>query len=202
MIIFNTISNSHSLKDIKNICNKLDKSCSFDSGKDAELLCKLAYLLYVSDDFENVKSISKFTHEAQFPGKGYFRVWDFILSIWGLEAYILLREGNTDLAQKRINEIRSVYEFPLPDIYESSEHQKKVEDSRRNSCNFIDVLRQKEIANAASVRSANSWRLIALYKMIGYTFTGLYPDLVVHQSELERAIDVYVQKLKLQYCKG
>lgn len=202
MTFFKTISNCHSLKEIRSICDKLNKSFNFDSGKDAELLCKLAYLLYIRDDFEHVKIISQFTHTAPFPGKGYFRVWDFILFIWGLEVYVLQQEGNRNLAQERINAIKLVCELPLPDMYESAEKQKNAELTRRRNCKCVDVLRQKEISSATSVRSANSWRLIALYKMIGYTFTGLYPDLVLHQNEIEEAIEDYVQKLKWQYCKG
>lgn len=63
-------------------------------------------------------------------------------------------------------------------------------------------MRKREIANAANVRSANNWRLIALYRMIGYTYTGLYPDLLLHRCEIEQAIEEYVRELRVQFCKA
>lgn len=202
MSIFETISDCHTQKDIRSICGKLAKSFSFDSGKDAELLCKLAYLLYVLEDFENVKAVSQLTHNVPFPGRGYFRVWDFVLFIWGLEAYLLQNEGSDDMARERIAAIEAIYEIPLPDMYKSMELQRNAEKNRRQNCKYVDVLRKREIANATSVRSANNWRLIALYKMIGYTYTGLYPDLVSHRHEIENAVEEYLQELRLHFRKA
>lgn len=202
MTIFETISDCHTQKEIRSICSKLTKSFSFDSGKDMELLCKLAYLLYILEDYENVKAVAQLTHNMPFPGKGYYRVWDFVLFIWGLEANLLQNEGSDDMAKERIAAIEAVYEIPLPDMYKSVELQRNAEKNRRLNCKYVDVLRKREIANATSVRSANNWRLIALYKMIGYTCTGLYPDLLLHRQEIEKAVGEYLQELRLQFCKA
>lgn len=182
--------------EIERNCKKLGAYFSFDSGKHLELLCKMAYQLYVLGDVELAKRVSRFTHDTPFPGKGCFRVWTFILQVWGLEVYILKQEGNEALAQSRIQKIDDIYSYPLPEAYDSFEQQKMFEEKRRMNFHYPDILYQKEIANATSITRANSWRLVALYKMIGCTFTGLYPNLTLHQEEIQCAIDDYISVLK------
>lgn len=196
MSIFEEIAHRHSQVEIQRICKKLNSSFSFSSGKHMELLCKLAYLLYILDDGEMVTQISQLTRKAVFPGKGYFRVWSFILQIWGLEAYLFTQADNRAAAQACIDEIQNIYEFPLPEIYSSAEQQRKCEQIRRGNLCYTDILHTKEIANAATTKRANDWRLIALYSMIGYTFTDLYPDLTLHKEMIQCAINEYVAELK------
>lgn len=202
MNLFDEIADKHPVKEIQTICSKLRVACSFDSGKDAERLCKLAYLLYVLDDCLCVKELAAFTHEAEFPGKGWFRVWDFILPIWGLEAYVLMRENNPVMAEKRIKAIQDVLETPTLEVYGSVERQRHLEEVRRANIKYENSTYAKEIENAASRKSANNWRLVALYRMMGYTVTGLYPDLLLHEKEIEKTVDDYVHHLRLQYGNG
>ena len=201
MDLFKDIAARYPQAGIQGICRKLDAYFSFNSGKHLELLCKLAYQMYVLGDTETAKKISCFTHDALFPGKGYFRVWSFILYIWGLEVYILKQEHDDVSAQRRIDAIDGIYHYPLPDVYQSIEQQKRSEQIRRGNFHYPDILSQKDISAAISTASANSWRLSSLYHMIGYTFTGLYPDLLLHQEEIQRAVDEYVAELKAYYTK-
>lgn len=201
MNLFEDIAVRYSQAGIQGICRKLNAYFSFNSGKHAELLCKLAYQMYVLGDTETAKKISCFTHDAPFPGKGCFRVWDFILFIWGLEVYILKQEHDDVSAQRRIDAIDGILNYPLPNAYDSAEQQKKFEQIRRGNFHYPDILHQKDISTAISTASANSWRLTSLYQMIGYTFTGLYPDLLLHQEEIQCAVDEYVAELKAYYTK-
>ena len=42
--------------------------------------------------------ICEITHDIEFPGKGGFNVWDFILFIWGLEAHILKERAQIEIS--------------------------------------------------------------------------------------------------------
>ena len=51
------------------------------------------YWLYVAGDEEAVLMIAEYTHDATFPGKAIYNVWDFILYIWGLEVYLYIKRA-------------------------------------------------------------------------------------------------------------
>lgn len=88
-MLFEEIMERYSDKKIISLCKKLNKKCSFGSGVDAAYLCELAYRLYVMGAKEDALRVCEFTN-INIPNKVNYRVWDFILLIWGLEAYIYI----------------------------------------------------------------------------------------------------------------
>lgn len=186
--LFEQIRENHSEKKIISLTNKLIKKCSFNSGKDAENLCHLAYWLYVYGYDDEVHKVYAITKNIAFPGKSGFRVWDFILYIWGLEVYLQKNAGNEKIAYEIIN---------LMDIYwSSSPLSKEAEAKRRSSFTYESVCYKEKIESATTTRYANSLRFIALFRMIGYTYTNLYPNL---QKDIDKIIfktKEYVEMLK------
>ena len=74
--------------------------------------------------------------------------------------------------------------------------QKKVEkdaDELYLTFTYPDVLRRKNIEEDSHY--ANECRFTALFKMIGYGATGLYPNLSAHWKELQQDINNYVSIL-------
>lgn len=58
-----------------------------------------------------------------------------------------------------------------------------------NRLSFDDAIYREKIENATAAgdkSSANVWRFTALYKMIGYGVTGLFPKLEERKEELEK----------------
>ena len=58
---------------------------------------------------------------------------------------------------------------------------------------YPDVLEREKIEE--SEQYANNYRFIALFDMIGYGATGLYPNLSAHWEELQQDINNYVSIL-------
>ena len=71
--------------------------------------------------------IAEYTHDATFPGKAIYNVWDFILYIWGLEVYLYIKHDNGDKAEYRIKKIDGILKVPLPKAYSSYDRQLFVE---------------------------------------------------------------------------
>lgn len=189
--IFKSIMNSCTEKKIVSLCKKLEKKCSFDSGKDAENLCHLAYHLFVYGHIEEAIVVCRFTHDVLFPGKGIFCVWDFILFIWGLEVFILKAQGKVEEANVRIKEIDHIHMQPVGlSINDTEEKRRKDADELRLRFTYPDVLECERIEK--SERHANGYRFIALFDMIGYGATGLYPNLSAHWEDLQQDINNYV----------
>ncbi len=65
---------------------KLNKKCSYKSGADMEILCELAYWLYIYDQKDEVFAVAAETHNIPFVRN--FNVWTWIFAIWGLEIRI------------------------------------------------------------------------------------------------------------------
>ena len=183
--LFESIKNKHEEKIISSLCNKLIKKCSFNSGSNIQNLCHLAYWLFVFGYDEDVLLLCEITHDVEFPGKGGFNVWDFILYIWGLEVHILKKKTCFDKADERIKKMDEIWLMPPQKI----EH----EIARRNGVTISHCSREKEIATATS---ADKWRFIALFKLIGYGATGLFPDLNNQQSVVDELVEEYIQILK------
>ena len=186
--LFESIKIKHSEKVISSLCNKLIKKCSFNSGADIQNLCHLAYWLYIYGYKEDVLSLCEITHDIEFPGKGGFNVWDFILYIWGLEVHILKRNNCFDKAHERIKKMDDIWLLP-PQKYEH-------EMTRRNRVTISECSRENEISNANSAALADKWRFIALFKLIGYGATGLFPNLNNQQSAVDELAEKYIQMLK------
>ena len=183
--LFESIKNNHEEKIISSLCNKLIKKCSFNSGSDIQNLCHLAYWLFVFGYDEDVLLLCEITHDVAFPGKGGFNVWDFVLYIWGLEVHILKQKNCFDKANERIKKMDEIWLMPP----QKSEHER----ARRNGVTISHCSREKEIATTTS---ADKWRFIALFKLIGYGSTGLFPNLNNQQSVVDELVKEYIQILK------
>ena len=73
-----------------------------------------------------------------------------------------------------------------------------------NRQTFEDLCNMEEIAEEASMgnkKAENTYRFIALYKMIGYGVTGFYPALEENKDELEKKNQeiYYVLKMTLDF---
>lgn len=191
--LFESIMNSCPKKKVVSLCKKLIKKCSFNSGADAENLCHLGYRLFVYGYIEEALAVCRYTHDVPFPGKGVFNVWDFILFIWGLEVFILKLNGNIESVEQRIEKIDYIYVQPVNSIFNTPEECRKFADKRYLNLAYPDILFQEKIEECEQY--ANDWRFIALFRMIGYGATGLYPNLSAHWNELQQDIDRYVSIL-------
>lgn len=191
--LFESIMNSCPKKKVMSLCKKLIKKCSFNSGTDAENLCHLAYRLFVYGYIEEALAVCRYTHDVPFPGKGGFNVWDFILFIWGLEVFLLQKEERYEEANRRVKEIDYIHIQPVNLICETPEECRKFANELYQRFCYPDVLERKKIEE--SKQDANDYRFIALFHMIGYGATGLYPNLSAHWEELQKNINNYVSIL-------
>ena len=192
--MFESIMSSCPKKKVVSLCKKLIKKCSFNSGADAENICHLAYRLFIYGHIEDALAVCRYTHDVPFPGKGIFNVWDFILWIWGLEVFILKTQGKYEEADVRIKEIDHIHIQPVGiRINNSQEKCRKDADELYQRVTYPDVLCREKIEE--SERYANNYRFTALFDMIGYGATGLYPNLSAHWEELQQDINNYVSIL-------
>lgn len=180
-------------KNVADLCKKLIKRCSFNSGSDAEMLCHLAYWCYIYGDEDSTLAISCYTHSIPFPGKAAFRVWTFILYIWGLECYIYQKNGRIEALQERTAEIDKIRHTPVGD--RTAESVKILETKIRTRTCYEDVICRDKIDYASSEDLANRYRFTALFTMIGWGATGHYPDLNLHHEELKKDIENYISIL-------
>jgi len=190
---FETIMTTYTKKKVISLCKKLIKKCSFNSGADAENLCHLAYRLFTYGHINEVLNICKATHNASFPGKGAYRVWEFILSIWGLEVYLLKESGKDEEAKQRIEAMDTIWKTNIHS-YLTDEKKVTMEIGRRSRFLYQDILLTNKISSSSDTIS-NEYRFIALFKMIGYGATGLFPDLTNHWTELKLDINSYISIL-------
>lgn len=185
--VFEIIQGKYAEKKITSLCKKLIKKCSFDSGADVQNLCHLAYWLFVLGYNEDALVVCELTHNVNYPGKGGYNVWDFIMYIWGLEVHILKNDDRLDEAKSRIDKMNAIWML---------EPMGKFEEERRNRFTLSVCSREKEIINATSETSANKWKFLALFHLIGYGSTGLFPDLEKNKSIVQERMDGYIQTLK------
>ena len=191
--LFDSILTNHKEKKIVSLCKKLIKKCSFNSGEDIENLCRLAYWLFVYDYEDEALAVCAITHEVEFPGKGMWTVWDFIMYMWGLEVHILKQNNNKEKANEIIQQMDELWKFPRTLPLKASEH----EIERRNRFTVSFCSREKEIANASSEARANAWRFVALFHIIGYGATELFPNLNKEKELIDALAEEYIQKLKV-----
>lgn len=190
--LFEKIQEEHKEKKIVSLCKKLIKKCSFNSGSDIENLCRLSYWLFVYGYHDDALSVCGITHEIEFPGKGIWNVWDFIMYMWGLEAHIFKLRNKTEQADKIIDEMDRLW-MQQPTL---PPKPPELEIARRNRFTLSYCSREKDIANARTELHANGWRLVALFRLIGYGSTGLFPNLNSEKASIDRLVDEYIEKLK------
>lgn len=197
-MLFEKIMKVHDEKHITRLCKKLSKSCSFTKNSDVTSLCELAYWLYVFNDKENALRACECTN-IDIPTKINYNVWDFILWIWGLEAYIYGEYGRTDDKNIRISQMKKVWSTPNRSDKTEEEMWKSYQkianrQTFQGLCNMEKIAEEADIENK---KSENTYRFSALYNMIGYGVTGFYPALEENKDELERKIEEYIMCLRL-----
>lgn len=192
--LFEDILNNHNEKKIISYAKKLIKKCSFNSGECAQNLCSLSYWLFVYGYEDEALKLAEITHDVEFPGKAWFNVWDFLLWVWGLEVYILKGKGETEKAEERIRLMDKYMSYPK--LSDGSELPKQQEIQRRNRFTYEYVANTEKIETAYSKSSANEYRFISLFNMIGYTYTGLFPNLLKDEEKISMLIDEYITILR------
>ena len=180
-------------KKIVSLCKKLNKKCSFASGADAANLCELAYRLYVMGAKEDALKVCEFTN-IDIPEKINYNVWDFILFIWGLEAYIYNENGRVRDKEERIAQMKKVWSTPknASDTEEKAWAFMQKIFARKTIDSVCDINEIEEAEAEGDKKSANATRLTALYNMIGYGITGFCPELEKNNDELNTKIREYV----------
>ena len=146
---------------------------------------------YIEETF----AVCRYTHDIPFPGKGVYRVWDFILYIWGLEVFLLYKQEKHEEANARTKEIDSIRAQPVDSIFNTPEKRREFIDKLYQRVVYPDVLLQEKIEKEENERNANEYRFLALIRMVGCGATGLYPNLSAHWNELQQDIDNYVSIL-------
>ena len=192
-MLFEEIMERYSDKKIISLCKKLNKKCSFGSGVDAAYLCELAYRLYVMGAKEDALRVCEFTN-INIPTKINYNVWDFILFIWGLEAYIYNEDGRTEDKEYRVSLMKKVWSTPknASDTEEKAWAFMQKIFARKTIDSVCDIKEIEEAMAEGDKKSANATRLTALYNMIGYGITGFCPELEKNNDELNTKIREYV----------
>lgn len=191
--LFESIQNNHKEKKIISLSKKLTKKCSFDSGSDIDNLCRLAYWLFVYGYENEAISVCQITHNVVFPGKGKWDVWDFIMYMWGLEVHIFKCRNDNEKANDIISKMDNLW--MSPPIIRQREPAQELE--RRNRFTLSYCSNEDKIERESSEVYANEWRLIALFQLVGYTSTGLFPGLNSEKDSVDRLVEEYIDKLKL-----
>lgn len=181
-------------KKVQSLCKKVLKKCSFNSGADIQNLCHLAYWLFVYGYVDEALSVCEITHDVEFPGKGIWAVWDFIMCMWGLEVHIYKNQNDIEKANAIVQKMDNLWMFPPTLPPQNQEH----ETTRRNRFTVSFCFREKEISNASSETRANGWRFVALFMLIGYGSTGLFPHLVEEKDTVDKLVEEYIEKLQCE----
>lgn len=192
-MLFEEIMERQDDKKIVSLCKKLNKKCSFASGADAANLCELAYRLYVMGAKEDALKVCEFSN-IDIPTKINYNVWDFILFIWGLEAYIYNEDGRSEDKEYRVSLMKKVWSTPKNALDTEEKAWAFIQKifARKTFEDVCDIQAIEEAEAEGDKKSANAMRLTALYNMIGYGITGFCPELVNNRDELEAKIREYV----------
>lgn len=197
--IFNQIMETCPEKKVVSRCNKLSKKSKLTSGAVASTLTELGYWLYVYGHIDEAIKVCEFSHlDDPKPDKVNYNVWDFILRLWGLEAYIYRKQGEEEKCAERISAMERIWTIPNG-IFDTAEKQMAQNKRIRDDLTYEDAINKdkvEEYVESGNKSWANDYRFTALYRMIGYGVTGLYPHLEEHKEELEQTIESYIQLLR------
>ena len=186
-------------KKIISRCKKLSKKSKLTNMETSRTLTELGYWLYIYEHIDEAIKVCEFSHiEEPKPDKINYNIWDFILRLWGLEAYIYRKQGDEGKCTDRIAAMERVWATPNG-IFDTPEKMSVHNRSIRNDLTFEDAVNQDKVAGYVTSGEkswANDYRFTALFKMIGCGVTGLYPHLEEHKVELEELIEQYIQLLK------
>ena len=194
---FDELSSKYKEKNIVRLCKKLSKSFALTRSKDMTNLYELAFWLYIYDYKDEILNIYNLVN-IDIPEKIDFNIWTWILSIWGLQAYIYETEGEINKKDEIVANMKRVYSVP-----------RTKEDTQENTWKFYlkiagrqtleSVSYEAEIERAIQTENKNgeeAYRFSGLCKMISYGVTGFYPHLVENRDKLEERIKEYIQYLR------
>lgn len=197
--LFYEIPDICSEKKVISCCKKLQKKSRLTSQAAAVPLCDLAYWLYVYGHEDTALRVCEFSHlDFPEPGKINYGVWDFILFIWGLEAYIYRKKGDEKRCRQIVGAMQHIWltpnaKFDTPQTVAA--RNKRANDD----LTFDNAVSKQAIETCIAMgnkKSANEYRFNALKTMIGDGVTGLYPQLEERRDELEEKILEYISLLK------
>lgn len=192
--LFSEIEQKCPRKKVISCCKKLSKKCSYKSGASMEILCELAYWLYIYGFNDDVFAVAAGTHEIPFVQD--YRVWTWIFSIWGLEIRILKERGSHEQAEELISKIDEYYLLPVQEGGTREEKEASEQKRRSNELFSYPVCAQQKAIEAEESKAwANKMRLTALYRMIGDGATGLYPLMNRDMDLIESKIQEYIKVL-------
>ena len=194
---FDELSLKYKEKNIVKLCKKLSKSFALTRSKDMTNLYELAFWLYIYDYKDEILNIYNLVN-IDIPEKIDFNIWTWILSIWGLQAYIYETEGEINKKDEIVANMKRVYSVP-----------RTKEDTQENTWKFYlkiagrqtleSVSYEDEIERAIqneNKKGEEAYRFSGLCKMISYGVTGFYPHLVENRDKLEERIKEYIQYLR------
>ena len=194
---FEELSLKYKEKNIVKLCKKLSKNFALTRSKDMTNLYELAFWLYIYDYKDEILNIYNLVN-IDIPEKIDFNIWTWILSIWGLQAYIYETEGEINKKDEIVAKMKRVYSVP-----------RTKEDTQENTWKFYlkiagrqtleSVSYEAEIERAIqneNKKGEEAYRFSGLCKMISYGVTGFYPHLVENKDKLEERIKEYIQYLR------
>lgn len=194
---FDELSLKYKEKNIVKLCKKLSKSFALTRSKDMTNLYELAFWLYIYDYKDEILNIYNLVN-IDIPEKIDFNIWTWILSIWGLQAYIYETEGEINKKDEIVANMKRVYSVP-----------RTKEDTQENTWKFYlkiagrqtleSVSYEAEIERAIQTenkKGEEAYRFSGLCKMISYGVTGFYPHLIENRDKLEERIKEYIQYLR------
>lgn len=116
----------------------------------------------------------------------------------GVGSIHIRKQNAEERCNERIAAMERVWSIPNG-IFDTTE--KKLAHNRRirDGLTYEDAINKDKIEEQLELNSksgANEYRFTALFRMIGYGVTGLYPHLEEHKAELEKLIERYIQFLK------
>lgn len=195
---FEELSLKYKEKNIVKLCKKLSKSFALTRSKDMTNLYELAFWLYIYDYKDEILNIYNLVN-IDIPEKIDFNIWTWILSIWGLQAYIYESKGETNKKDEIVANMKKVYSVPRTkeDTEESTWkfYTRIAGRQTLESVSYADEI-ERAIQNE-NKKGEEAYRFSGLCKMISYGVTGFYPHLVENSDKLEDRIKEYIQYLRV-----
>lgn len=194
---FDELSLKYKEKNIVKLCKKLSKSFALTRSKDMTNLYDLAFWLYIYDYKDEILNIYNLVN-IDIPEKIDFNIWTWILSIWGLQAYIYESEGEISKKDEIVASMKKVYSVPRTkeDTEESTWkfYARIAGRQTLESVSYADEI-ERAIQNE-NKKGEEAYRFSGLCKMISYGVTGFYPQLVENRYKLEEKIKEYIEYLR------
>ena len=194
---FEELSLKYKEKNIVKLCKKLSKSFALTRSKDMTNLYELAFWLYIYDYKDEILNIYNLVN-IDIPEKIDFNIWTWILSIWGLQAYIYESKGETNKKDEIVANMKKVYSIPrTKEDTEESTWKFYTRIAGRQTLESVSYANEIERAiQTENKKGEEAYRFSGLCKMISYGVTGFYPHLVENRDKLEDRIKEYIQYLR------